>query len=228
MALTITSCGRKEDKEDLGLQHLQEKYPDYTFTYSNYADGRAYYDVEGFEDRTIVRVGQEDPLILYDNFPYIRYGEQIRDREAEILSEIASRFGAEDFNMACYGYAAWMRDGELTSFHNMTAQTAMPRNTEDLSFDEFMASPDSCNELIGVFYLEDAADIDIEEAEQIISEVIEESGCVFFVVRIDFTDNYDEFASTGDSRWVVYDYRLRLMAETDEEGHLTDCTWREN
>ena len=51
IAVTGTACRFGADKEDLGLKHLQEKYPDQKFTYSSYADSRSYYNVGGFEDR---------------------------------------------------------------------------------------------------------------------------------------------------------------------------------
>ena len=49
---TGTACSLFSNAEDLGLKHLQERYPDYTFSYSSYGSSIAYYDVEGFEGKT--------------------------------------------------------------------------------------------------------------------------------------------------------------------------------
>ena len=55
------------------------------------------------------------------------------------MTEICSRLGVDDFNIATYGYKGWMRDGVLTSTPNVSEQNAKDYNTEDLPFEEFMA-----------------------------------------------------------------------------------------
>ena len=228
IAYFSTGCGLFFKNKDLGLKHLEEKYPDYTFTYSGSHDGKASCIVDGFDDRVVVRVYQEDPLVLYDNFLYVRYRDQILESQVNIMEDICSRLGVNDFNIATYGYEGWMRDGELTSNPLMSNQNALDCNTEYLSFDDFMASPDSNNEFIGVVYIQDVANVDREAVAEIISDVIEDSGCVFSLVRVDFTDDYEEFESTYNRRWTVYNYQLMLWGETDGEGQLINYTWTEH
>ena len=224
LAAASTACGLFST--DLGLKHLKEKYPGYSFEFKGYADDIAFYTVEGFDDSVVVRaVGDGE---FYDNFLYVRYKDQILDSQVDIMTEICSRLGVDDFNIATYGYNGWMRDGVLTSTPDVSEQNAKDYNTDDLPFEEFMASKDSNNELIGVICLEDVSAIDRDAVAAIISDVLEESGCVYSLVRIDFTDNLDEFESTFDSRWVVYDYQLMLLGQTDENGQLIDYSWKEN
>lgn len=223
LAASGTACGLFST--DLGLKHLKEKYPGYSFEFKGSADDVASYTVEGFDDWVVVRAAGDGEF--YDNFLYVRYKDQILDSQVGIMTEICSRLGVDDFNIATYGYEGWMRDGVLTSNPDTSGQNARDYNTEDLSFEEFMASADSNNEFIGVIYLEDVDAIDRDEVAAIISDVIEESGCVYSLVRIDFTDNLDEFEYTFDKRWVVYDYQLMLQGQTDENGQLIDFTWEE-
>ena len=129
------------------MEYLEEKYPDYSFTYSSYGSGLAYYEVDGFDSRVVVGVAQDEPLELYDNFQFIKYRDEIVDA--------------------------------------------------------------------------------LDELAQIIIDAVDDSGYVFHIVRIDFTDNADEFAGTVDRRPTVYDYQYSFCAEPDDDGHITDYSWSE-
>ena len=100
--LGSVSC-RRESDEDKGLEYLEEKYPDYSFTYSSYGSGLAYYEVDGFDSRVVVGVAQDEPLELYDNFQFIKYRDEIVDALADLTSEICSQVGVSDFNLNFYG-----------------------------------------------------------------------------------------------------------------------------
>ena len=110
----------------------------------------------------------------------------------------------------------------------MTEQTARDYTDEDLSFEDFMASPDTFNRLIAVICVEDAESYDLDELAQMIIDEVDDSGYVFDMVRIDFTDNADEFASFTDRRVAVYDYQYEFWAEPDEDGHITDYSWSQD
>ncbi len=150
-----TGCGLFH--QDPGLNHLKEKYPDYTFEFMASSDNHGSYKVDGFDYWVTVRaVENGDDYVFYDNFLYLKYRDQILESQAEILTEICSRLGTDDFNICIYGGEGWMRDGILTSHPSSSMQTVHDNNTEVLSFEEFMSSPESNNEFIGVIYVQDA------------------------------------------------------------------------
>ena len=166
-------------------------------------------------------------MILYDNFLYIKYRDQLRDKHVELMKDICSETGNGDFNFCCYGSQGWMRSGELTYRNDMSYQTARDRNTEDMTFEKFMASADSNNEFLGTILVADVDAVDRAEFEKTVSDIFADNGCVYSVVRIDFTENTKEFDDSYDKRWGVFDSPLRLEGKTDGSGHLTDVSWKE-
>ena len=210
---------------------LEEKYPGYTFTClkidSRYDRlGDHVYEVEGFDSPVTVRVTNEFPLDLEDDFLQIRYERQIFEDDARIFSEVAG----ENYLFTTLHYTGWCRDGVLTWEYNDRNEfiLLMPTNDSDMSFEEFIAYPGCGLEASAYILVDDLNDFDRDAFLDDLSHSFGRNNRYYSQVHIYITDEEDAFAEAVEEHDIHVRHEnnlLVLSGNTDDTGNLVSYTW---